>query len=129
MENEVFNSIRKELNSYTGKMFEGVCKEFIINSKFFSAVKIGGWWHKDKEIDIVALNDQTKDILFAECKWGNKIDAREVLKGLKEKSKLVDFNAKSITYAVFAKSFKERFREPNVFLFDLDGMKRSFIKA
>jgi AAA+ ATPase superfamily predicted ATPase len=124
LEKEVFDSIEKELNAYVGKVFEDVCREFIIDSQVFRLTKIGRWWHKDKEIDIVALNDQTKEALFAECKWQDKLDARKVLNDLKEKAKGVKLKRKKEIYAIFAKSFKEKFKEPGILLFDLDDLKR-----
>ncbi|MDL5502899.1 MAG: DUF234 domain-containing protein, partial [Candidatus Methanoperedens sp.] len=62
--------------------------------KQFSFSEIGRWWHGGEEIDIVALNEATKDIVFAECKWQNLSykDAKRVLFDLQEKSKHVDWN-------------------------------------
>jgi AAA+ ATPase superfamily predicted ATPase len=127
LEKEVFDSIEKEFNAYVGKAFEDVCREFIIDSKIFRLTKIGRWWHKDKEIDIVAVNDQTKEVLFAECKWKDKVDARKVLDNLREKAKDVKLLKKKEVYAIFAKSFKEKFKEPGVLLFDLNDLKKSGI--
>ena len=31
--------------------------------------KIGKWWHKGAEIDIVAFDEAGKKAIFAECKW------------------------------------------------------------
>jgi AAA+ ATPase superfamily predicted ATPase len=104
-----------------------VCREFIIDSKVFCLTKTGRWWNKDKEIDIVALNDQTKEILFAECKWQDKVDARKVLGNLMEKTKDVKLLKRKEIYAIFAKSFKEKFKEPGVLLFDLDDLKKFLI--
>lgn len=125
LEKEVFGSIRKDFDAYVGKSFEELCREFIIDSKIFHLTKIGSWWHKDKEIDIVALNDRTKEILFAECKWKNKVDARKILEDLREKSKFVNVLKGKEIYAVFAKSFKEKIEEPNLLLFDLDDLKKT----
>ncbi len=124
LEKEVFASIEKELNAYVGKAFEDVCREFIIDSKIFRLTKIGSWWHKDKEMDIIALNDQTKEVLFAECKWQNGVDARKVLDDLTERAKTVKLAKRKEVYAIFAKSFKEKFKERNVLLFDLKDLKK-----
>ena len=35
--------------------------------------KIGRWWNNTEEIDIVDINEDTKDILFGECKYSNSI--------------------------------------------------------
>lgn len=126
LEKEVSNSIRKVFNQYVGSCFEDICRELILDLKIFKCDKIGKWWHKDKEIDIVALNEQTKQILFAECKWQDKVNAEKVLKKLKEKSQNVEWynDKRKEYYAIFAKGFKERVKEPNLFLFDLNDLKK-----
>ena len=127
LEKEVFDSIKKEINAYVGKAFEDICREFIIDSKIFPLTRIGRWWYKEKEIDIVALNDRTKEILFAECKWQDKVNAEKILNDLKEKAKLVNFSRRKEVYAIFAKSFKEKFKEPDILLFDSEDFKKFLI--
>ena len=59
---------------------------------------------------MIALNSETKDILFAECKWKNNINAGRILTNLKEKAKYVNwFNSTRKEYfAVFGKSFSRK---------------------
>lgn len=120
---EVFAQIKQELNAYTGRCFEDICKEFLIDSKIFSAARIGKWWQKDNEIDIVALNGKGDEILLAECKWRDGVDAGKILEDLKRKSEYLGEGKK--TYVIFAKSFRKKFREQNVLLFDLDDMEKA----
>jgi len=66
-----------------GPIFENISTE-ILQSKSPSGdlplfTKWGKWWHKEEEIDIVALNENTGDILFCECKWQNKKTDRSVM--------------------------------------------------
>ena len=82
---------------------------------------------EDKEIDILALNEQTKEILFCECKWQERVNARQILKELKEKTSSVSWNnVRKEFYCIFAKSFKEKFKEKNVLLFDFKDMEKVF---
>ncbi len=95
----------------------------------FSFTKIGKWWYKDKEIDIVALNDQTKEILFAECKWQSRVNAEKVCKELVEKAGYVERHKdkRKEHLAVFAKSFSKRVEEfegRKVFCFDLKDIEK-----
>ena len=115
-----------EFNAYVGRKFEAICTEFLIegnrkNLALFKIEKIGNWWHKDNEIDIIALNESKKEILFCECKWQDKVDAKKISAELKEKAKFVDWknDKRKEHYAIFAKSFKEKIKEPNLMLFDL----------
>jgi hypothetical protein len=123
-------SFEKEYNTYLGSTFEDVAKQFLIrlNQKGkspFNFTKIGRWWYKDKEIDIVALNENSKEMAFIECKWSNlkKEDCKRILEELKEKSKSVQwFNESRKDYfGLFAKKIedKERIRENGFLAYDL----------
>lgn len=134
----VIQKIENDINSFTGYCFEDVCKEILLKSNKideptpFKFSKIGSWWghkredglRKELEIDIVALNENTRKILFCECKWQKNVDAKKVLDDLKEKSKFVEWNNENRGeyYAVFAKSFKNKISEPDTILFDLKDL-------
>jgi hypothetical protein len=129
---ELIGDIYNEINSFIGEKFEKTCSQFLILSKVFHFTKIGKQWGKmpnipkDKnqyEIDIVALNEQTKEILFAECKWKENVDAENILQELRKKSTYVDWKNNKY-YAVFAKSFKKKFKDRNVMLFDLKDIEK-----
>lgn len=125
LEDEVFNLIMKDFNAYIGTIFEDVCMEFILDSGVTLPTKIGKWWHKDKEIDIVALNEHTKEILFTECKWAENVNANKILAELREKAQFVDWynDKRKERYCIIAKSFKTRI--PDVLLFDLKDIESS----
>ena len=95
-ENEVLTMIKKEFPRYCGHMFEVLILELFIKRQIpcdLSLSKIGRWWHKDKEIDIVGLNEQNNEILFIECKWSDLRlkEAESVLRELMGKSGFVDW--------------------------------------
>jgi len=66
--------------------------------------------------------------LFAECKWQEKVNTKKILNDLKEKAKHVQWHneERKEYYAIFAKSFKEKVKEPNLMLFDLRDLERVF---
>ena len=120
-----------DYNRYLGQIFEKFSKEFIevragmLPCKFS---RIGGWWHKDHEIDIVALNDKTKEILFVECKW-KQLDRRStmtIIGSLKEKAKYFRWNNEKRReyFGVIAKKIedKEKLRAVGYQVFDLDDL-------
>ncbi len=120
-------------STYLGRKFEAVCAQFLAglhgrNIAPFKIEKMGNWWHKEEEIDIVALNDRANEILFCECRWKEKADAKKLLAELKDKTRFVDWNNadRKEHYMLFARSFKEKFKEPNVLLFDLKDMEKLF---
>ena len=130
IERRKFKIKRSELNNYLGKRFEIFIRDnassFLNSDRFEHS---GRWWHKDKEIDLIAVNENAKEIMFCECKWQDKVDLKKVVAVLKEKAKFVDWynqNRKE-RYCVFAKSFKERGADKNVLFFDLKDLERIFL--
>ncbi len=127
---EVLSLIKKDFNSYVGRSFETVCKEYLEEKNPIPFSRIGKWWgyireekakeRKIEEIDIVMIDEINKAILFAECKWQDNVDASAILNSLKQKAKKVEWqNDKRKEYfAVFAKGFEEKLKEDNAFLFD-----------
>ena len=94
----------------------------------FPFTDIRPWWHKEKEIDAVAINHETKQILFSECKW-KTLDARDagrVIATLEKKSEYVKWNndSREEYFALFAKKIegKEDYRDKGYIVFDLDDM-------
>ncbi|MFA4668556.1 ATP-binding protein [Pyrococcus kukulkanii] len=107
---EFWNEFLEEYSSYLGWIFEDVAKEFLIRLNKagklpFRFTKIGRWWHKNEEIDVVALNEREKKALFVEVKW-KELDAREVrgiFKDLKRKAELLGLGECEKFYGVVAK--------------------------
>lgn len=112
-----------EDNSFVGFAFEDVRKEFLIklNKDGFLPMrfeKIGRWWghyreegaRMSAEIDLVALNEETGEILFAECEWKSDVDVERTLGALKEKVRYVKWHNKNRKefYCILAKSFKKK---------------------
>ncbi|MFU8766821.1 MAG: DUF234 domain-containing protein, partial [Candidatus Methanoperedens sp.] len=135
---EVMSIIGKDLNSFIGRQFEKICKEALIEMNKqgqlpFRFKKIGGWWNKNREIDIIAMNEETKEICLCECKWQSAKTSPEVLKQLKEKAKFVDwFNNKKTEYYVvisksgFTKTAIDYANTENMLLLDMDDLEKIF---
>ncbi len=107
--------IKPSLNSFVGFAFEKVAEETINELARgarlpFTPSRTGKWWHKGEEIDVVALNEETSDILFCEVKWRKNVNAETLLADLKRKATLVDWNRgkRNEWYCIAAKSFKRR---------------------
>lgn len=78
------NIIVKDYNGYSGRILEKYFTQKLISKKRYS--QIGTYWERNNhnEIDIVAVNDLEKKVLFAEVK---RQKGKIRLKTLKEKSK------------------------------------------
>lgn len=82
-----------------------LCRDFLAKG-LMEYTRIGRWWSKNEEIDIVALNEDKNIAYFCECKWSNKKVGEDVYRELQHKSELVDWhNEKRINrYVLFSKS-------------------------
>ncbi len=80
-----YSEIHNKMNKFISKKFEDICRKEI--AKTYK--KVGKWWFKEDEIDIVGLDEESRSIAFGECKWSkNKVD-ENVLRDLKNKSEKV----------------------------------------
>lgn len=144
MENSdpVFSKIEAELEHFTGPAFEEITRQFLIamnrQGKLpFTFGKIGKQWGKFRgeagkntyKIDLAALNESTKEILFCECKWQKQPAGTEVLEDLVEKAKLVDwYREERKEYFVvmaregFTKEARKLAEEKGVLLFSIEDL-------
>jgi AAA+ ATPase superfamily predicted ATPase len=128
----VVDSVLDNYNDYIGRyVFEEICKKAFFKLTEFNYSKIGRWWYDKTEIDIVAIDENKKEIYFAECKWKNKKATISDLQNLIEKSKIVRWNTNSRKehFAFFSKNgFEknaERFAsENNIKMFDLKDIEK-----
>ncbi|MFA5072231.1 MAG: ATP-binding protein [Candidatus Pacearchaeota archaeon] len=91
---EVSRKIKETFGGIKALVYESVCRELLsgLRDKLFSFERVGRWWKKGEEIDIVGLNNKTKEIVFGECKWSdNPVDVG-VYFDLKRKSEVVEWN-------------------------------------
>ncbi len=132
LEQPILN-FKNNFNQYLGFVFESLILDLIkkkkinLNLKF---TKLGKWWHRDKEIDVLALNEASKEILFAECKWKENVNAKKIVKELMEKASYVIWNNEDRKeyFAIFAKSFSKKINEfegRKVFCFDLRDLEKA----
>lgn len=109
-----------------GIVFEKIAAEFLWKVRPVDFTKIGRWWHKEEEIDLVALNDASKEVLFIECKWKtvSKAESLRNLERLKKKTVFVKWNKgeRMEYYGLVAKKIegKDALRKKGFVVFDLD---------
>ncbi len=70
--------VEPQLNEFVSFPFEDICIEWLREKNIrrelpFVFTKIGRWWDKDIEIDIIATNEEKSEILSAECKFHNSV--------------------------------------------------------
>ncbi len=110
--------VRDDYNRYLGETFERICRAHI--QEKYPVFKVGRWWKKEDEIDIVAVDTRKNMIMFYECKWKDlgKVEARRLKENLERKIMMVkglDLENAEVSIGIFARSFKGSKNE-----FDLD---------
>ncbi len=120
---ELSKKVMKELPKYVGPLFEDICRDFVWENHDYQ--KVGRWWYKSSEIDIVALNDDENKILFGECKWSENVNPEAIYHDLKEKKDEVRWGDKNREeeFLIFGKSFKKEFSREDLTCFDLKKME------
>lgn len=74
--------------------FEELCREWVtvkaeLGEFPFLPERTGSFWSKEAQVDVLAINWRTKDILLGECKWAQKAVGREVIQTLVDKTATV----------------------------------------
>jgi len=107
----VRRKLEETLPAFVSLSFEQCCRQHIWSlaqqgALPFELQRVGSWWNKDHEIDVVGLNESAGDILFGECKWTDRLVGIRVLAELKAKAAAVDWRTgqRREHYAIFSRS-------------------------
>lgn len=84
---ETLTHIQSELRSFVGLGFEHLAQQWVAKQARtgalpFTPEAIGSHWSRMVQIDVVAINWHTHDLLLGECKWGEKRVDRSVVHDL-----------------------------------------------
>lgn len=82
--------IQPELDRYTSFAFEDICRQYLRrenrrNALPFYFTKIGRWWSKTEELDILATDHAKSAFLIGECKYRNTPFALSDLRKMQSK--------------------------------------------
>ncbi len=74
--------------------FEELCREWVnvkaeMGELPFLLERVGSFWSKQAQVDVLAINWRTKDILLGECKWGDQAVDRAIIRALLDKTNKV----------------------------------------
>jgi hypothetical protein len=96
---------------------------------FFPMDAAGRWWNRAEEIDLVAINEERREILFGEAKWSARPVGTDILTELKRKAPLVDWHNGERTERFclfsrsgFTKSMRELAQQEGIVLFHKDKL-------
>ena len=118
--------VMKDFNQYFGIVFEEIAKQYLIelnirNLMPFRFSRIGRWWHRNEEIDLVALNEREKTALLVEVRWSTLTskDVGKILSVLERKSEFMKLRNYRMHFGVIAKNIEDRDEWKNELVFDL----------
>lgn len=104
----VLKKIKEDFNLLLAENYEKAAQEIIrdYEDRFFPIAKIGRWWDRNEEIDIVALGEGEDKILFGEVKWSNKPVGTDIYDNLKAKARKVEMKTEKRNeyFCLFSKS-------------------------
>ncbi len=87
---DLWEAIDQQMRAFVGAtVFEDMCREWVrqmavAKSLPFNPQIVGSHWSKEVQVDVVAINWRSQDILLGECKWGGDAVSRRVVRDLIE---------------------------------------------
>lgn len=107
--------IKSELRAFVGLSFEKLAQKWVVTQARagklpFAPETVGSHWSRRVQVDVVAINHQSREILLGECKWGEGKVKRQVVrelieqKGPKVRLELRNGEDYSFHYVVFART-------------------------
>ena len=130
LERNVWEGAREEFNGYLGHVFEDICREVLVemakrNLLPIRVEKIGKWWWKETEIDLLGLERRRGKALAVEVKWTDLDyhEAKRLLLELAAKAQQVR-DVKETTIGLMAKKIegKEKIRSEGLMAIDLQDI-------
>jgi hypothetical protein len=103
--------VRPTFDQFVSYAFEDAARAHIAqlaraNQLGFLPERVGSWWDRAAEVDVVAVSDADGALLLGECKWSVNPVGTDVLDDLQRKTPLVDPEGRwpVVSYALFAKA-------------------------
>jgi uncharacterized protein len=103
--------VRPTFDQFVSYAFEDAARAHVAqvaraNQLGFLPQRIGSWWDRAAEVDVVAVSDADGAFLLGECKWSVNPVGTDILDDLRRKTPLVDPERRwpAVSYALFAKS-------------------------
>jgi AAA+ ATPase superfamily predicted ATPase len=107
---QVISLMRDHLIDFIGThTFEELCREWVaiqadVGGLHFLPERIGSFWSREAQVDVVGVNWRTKDILLGECKWGVRAVGRDVIRALPPKvAEVLPGEGWAVHYLFFAR--------------------------
>jgi uncharacterized protein len=132
--------VKPNLDSFASIAFEEASRDFIgrlarNNQLPFTPERIGSWWERDAEIDVLALNRLEGHALVGECKWSVNPVGVDILDELKRKAKQLNKEGEipNLHYSLFARTgftsaLEKRAKDEGIMTFTVEDVVQSVLK-
>ncbi len=129
--------IRPDLDNFVAPVFEEAALAFVARLAQtgrlnFLPERIGSWWNREAEIDVLAINSTEKMALAGECKWSVNPVGTNILVELQQKAQAIlkDHGIQRIQYILFARigftpAVEEQAEKEEIGLFTVDSLVRN----
>lgn len=126
--------IRPDLDHFVATVFEEAAQMYVARlaqtgKLTFIPERIGGWWNRDAEIDVLAISQTERVALVGECKWSVKPIGINVLDELKQKAKVLFRNSdiQKVQYVLFSRlgftpALKEQAHTEGIELYTIEDL-------
>jgi len=128
----VRGQVMDQLDQFTGPVFETICREHVwrlaqAGRLGFEPRRVGSWWDRQDEVDVVAVGDDT--VLVGECKWALRPVGTNILDDLVARAERIRsiVGVPRLRYALFARAgftaeLVERAAAADIILVDLEEL-------
>lgn len=127
----VLDEIERNLPPFVGQTaFEELCRAWVVakgdaGQLPFVPQRVGRWWDRQAEVDVVAVNMRDQAILLGEARWTSRPMGADILQALMAKvERVVPDSNWAVHYALFSRSgftagLQEQAARSSVMLVDL----------
>jgi uncharacterized protein len=103
--------VRPDLDHFASAAFEEAAQGYVAGlarsgSLDFLPERIGGWWDRENEIDVLAISDTEKAAFIGECKWSINPIGVNVFNDLKNKAQVLveQKSLNRVSFALFSRT-------------------------
>lgn len=105
---EVLSVFHQTFDSVLARAYEEIAADILRKNEAQagSFERMGRWWDKNEEIDLVGVSSNRNEIIFGEVKWTNKNVGMNIYEALKEKARKVQWGHENRKekYVLFSRS-------------------------
>ncbi|MFZ8855094.1 MAG: ATP-binding protein, partial [Thermofilaceae archaeon] len=131
LEREVWASVSGDFDAYLGAVFEVVARELLVDlarggELGFKPDKVGRWWSRGEEVDLVLYSSTEDKALCFEVKWSDltQSEAERELRKLIEKARDIAAGEKACGLVARRLQGKEALRSKGFYAYDAEDMQQ-----